>query len=91
MIKLADIQADAKIINTMSVFVCMSRQLSGLDRPTVQGLRFKQSNPIQIIPGYEGVVENKETDDVARGASRHTGKPTAPALERLREVAGVLF
>ena len=41
-------------------------------------------------PGHEGVVGNEEADDAAREASSHTGKPTAPALERVREVAGVI-
>jgi hypothetical protein len=35
-------------------------------------------------------VGNEEADDAAREASSHTGKPTAPALERVREVAGVI-
>lgn len=47
-------------------------------------LRFRWS------PGHEGVVGNEEADDAAREASSHTGKPTAPALERVREVAGVI-
>lgn len=47
-------------------------------------LRFRWS------PGHEGIVGNEEADDAAREASSHTGKPTAPALERLREVAGVI-
>jgi ribonuclease HI len=46
-------------------------------------LRFRWS------PGHEGIVGNEEADDAAREASSHTGKPTAPALERVREVAGV--
>jgi ribonuclease HI len=41
-------------------------------------------------PGHEGVVGNKEADDAAREALSHTGKLTAPALERVREVAGVI-
>jgi ribonuclease HI len=40
--------------------------------------------------GHEGVVGNEEADNAAREASRHTGKPTAPVLERVREVAGVI-
>ena len=47
-------------------------------------LRFRWS------PGHEGVVGNEEADDAAREASSHTDKPTAPALERVREVAGVI-
>lgn len=41
-------------------------------------------------PGHEGVVGNEEANAAAREASSHTGKPTAPALERVREVAGVI-
>jgi hypothetical protein len=35
-------------------------------------------------------VGNQEANDAAREASSHTGKPTAPALERAREVSGVI-
>jgi hypothetical protein len=41
-------------------------------------------------PGHEGIVGNEEADDAAREASSHTDKPTAPALERVREVSGVI-
>jgi hypothetical protein len=47
-------------------------------------LRFRWS------PGHEGVVGNEEADNAARETSSHTGKPMAPALERMREVAGVI-
>ena len=47
-------------------------------------LRFRWS------PGHEGIVGNEEADDAARKASGHTGKPTAPALERAREMSGVI-
>jgi hypothetical protein len=47
-------------------------------------LRFRCS------PGHEGVVGNEKADDAARGASSHTGKPTVLALERVREVAGII-
>lgn len=47
-------------------------------------LRFRWS------PGHEGIVGNEEADDTAREASSHTGRPTAPALERVWEVAGVI-
>jgi hypothetical protein len=36
------------------------------------------------------MVGNEEVDDAAREASSHTGKPTAPVLERALEVAGVI-
>jgi hypothetical protein len=41
-------------------------------------------------PGHEGVVENEEANDAAREASSQEGRPTAPARERMREVAGVI-
>jgi hypothetical protein len=39
---------------------------------------------------HERVVGNEEADDAAREASSQAGKPTAPALERVRGVAGVI-
>jgi ribonuclease HI len=41
-------------------------------------------------PGHEGVVGNEEANDAAREASSQEGRPTVPAQERVREVAGVI-
>jgi ribonuclease HI len=41
-------------------------------------------------PGHEGITGNEEADKAAREASSQEGKPTAPVLERVREVAGVI-
>jgi hypothetical protein len=37
-----------------------------------------------------GDLGNEEADEAARAASSQMGKPTAPALERVREVEGVI-
>jgi hypothetical protein len=42
------------------------------------------------VPAHEGIMGNEEADEAARAASSHKGKPTAPALERVREVEGVI-
>jgi ribonuclease HI len=42
------------------------------------------------VPAHEGIVGNEEADEAARAASSQKGKPTAPALERVREVEGVI-
>jgi ribonuclease HI len=42
------------------------------------------------VPAHEGIVGNKEADEAARAASSQKGKPTALALERVREVEGVI-
>jgi hypothetical protein len=47
-------------------------------------LRFRWS------PGHSGIIGNKESDEAARTESNREGKPTAPALERVREVSGVI-
>ena len=47
-------------------------------------LRFRWS------PGHSGIIGNKEADEAARTESDREGKPTAPILERVREVSGVV-
>jgi len=42
------------------------------------------------VPGHEGIVGNEEADEAAKEASSQEGKPTAPAQERMREIAGVI-
>jgi hypothetical protein len=42
------------------------------------------------VPAHEGIVGNEEADEAARAVSSQKGKPTAPALERVREVEGVI-
>ena len=41
-------------------------------------------------PGHEGVVGNEDADNAAREASSQEGRPTAPAQERVWEVADVI-
>jgi hypothetical protein len=41
-------------------------------------------------PGHSGIIGNKEADEAARTESNREGKPTAPALERVREVSGFI-
>jgi hypothetical protein len=40
--------------------------------------------------GHSGIIGNKEADEAARMESNREGKPTAPILERVREVLGVV-
>lgn len=40
--------------------------------------------------GYSGIIGNKEADEAARIESSRKGKLTAPILERVREVSGVV-
>jgi hypothetical protein len=47
-------------------------------------LRFRWS------PGHSGIIGNKEADEPARTESNREGKLTAPALERVREILGVI-
>jgi ribonuclease HI len=42
------------------------------------------------VLAHEGIVGNEEADEAARAASSQKGRPTAPALERVREVEGVI-
>jgi ribonuclease HI len=45
---------------------------------------------LRWVPAHEGIVGNEEADEAARAASSRKGKPSAPALERVREVEGVI-
>jgi ribonuclease HI len=45
---------------------------------------------LRWMPAHEGIVGNEEADEAARAASCQKGKPSAPALERVREVEGVI-
>jgi hypothetical protein len=47
-------------------------------------LRFRWS------PGHSGITGNKEADEAARTESNREGKLTALALERVREISGVI-
>ena len=40
--------------------------------------------------GYTGIIGNKEADEAARTESNREGKLTAPILERVREISGVV-
>jgi ribonuclease HI len=42
------------------------------------------------VPAHEEIIGNEEADKAARAASSQRGRPTAPALERVREVKGVI-
>jgi hypothetical protein len=42
------------------------------------------------VLAYEGIVGNEEADEAARAASSQKGRLTALALERVREVKGVI-
>jgi len=42
------------------------------------------------VLAHEGIVGNEEADEATRAASSQKGRPTAPALERVREVEGVI-
>jgi hypothetical protein len=45
---------------------------------------------LRWVPAHEGIVGNEEADEAAWAASSRKGKPSAPALERIREVEGVI-
>jgi ribonuclease HI len=45
---------------------------------------------LRWVPAHEGIVGNEEADEAAWAASSRKGKPSAPALERVREVEGVI-
>jgi hypothetical protein len=45
---------------------------------------------LRWVPAHDGIVGNEEADEAAREASSREGKPSAPALERIREVEGVI-
>jgi ribonuclease HI len=45
---------------------------------------------LRWVPAHEGIVGNEEADEAARAASSRKGKPSAPALERVRKVEGVI-
>jgi ribonuclease HI len=40
------------------------------------------------VPAHEDIVRNEEADEAVRVASSRKGKPSAPVLERLRQVKG---
>jgi hypothetical protein len=42
------------------------------------------------VPAHERIAGKEETDEAARAASSRNGKPSAPALERVRKVEGVI-
>jgi hypothetical protein len=42
------------------------------------------------VLAHEGIIGNEEADEAARAASSQKGRLTAPALERVREVEGVI-
>jgi ribonuclease HI len=42
------------------------------------------------VLAHEGIIDNEEADEAARAASSQKGRPTALALERVREVEGVI-
>jgi hypothetical protein len=42
------------------------------------------------VPVYKGIVGNEEADKAARAASSQKSRLTAPALERVQEVEGVI-
>jgi hypothetical protein len=42
------------------------------------------------VLAHEGIIGNEEADEAARVASSQKGRPTALALERVREVEGVI-
>jgi hypothetical protein len=42
------------------------------------------------VLAHEGIVGNEEADEAARAALSRKGKLSAPALERVREVEGVI-
>jgi hypothetical protein len=48
------------------------------------------SSSIVRVPAHEGIVGNEEADKAARTASSQKGKLSAPALERVQEVEGVI-
>lgn len=99
-------QDDLKQVQQLVVFSDSQQALraiqAGNDARTGRALLLKIAESIEALykaeidlrfrwsPGHKGVVGNEEANDAAREASGHTGQPTVPALERVREVAGVI-
>jgi ribonuclease HI len=75
-----------------------SREVSGSKRMLLHRIseaiaklvRKNTSVRFRWVPAHEGIVGNEEADEAARAASSQKGRPTAPALERVREVEGVI-
>jgi ribonuclease HI len=78
--------------------VIQSREVSGSKRmllyriseATARLARKNTSVRFRWVLAHVGITGNEEADEAARAVSSQKGKLTAPALERVREVKGVI-
>jgi hypothetical protein len=61
-----------------------------ISEATARLVRKNTSVRFRWVLAHERIVGNEEADEAARVASSQKGRPTAPALERVREVEGVI-
>jgi hypothetical protein len=64
--------------------------LARIAQSTISLCRAGMDLRFRWLPGYSGIIGNKEADEAARTESNRAGKPTAPGLDRVREVSGVI-
>jgi ribonuclease HI len=86
----SDSQQALRVVQSGEVSGSKRMLLHRISEAIAKLVRKNTSVRFRWVPAHEGIVGNEEADKAARAASSQKGRPTAPALERVREVEGVI-
>jgi ribonuclease HI len=86
----SDSQQTFRVIQHGEVLGSKRMLLYRISEATARLIRKNTSVRFRWVLAHERIVGNEEADEAARAASSQKGRPTAPALERVREVEGVI-
>jgi len=86
----SDSQQALQVIQSGEVSRSKKMLLYRISEATARLVRKNTSVSFRWVSAHEGIVSNEEADEEARAASSQKGRPSARALDRVREVEGVL-